>query len=327
MRHFTLALLIFTLWGCEKKEEPRKEKPARVEATSTPIPNTLVAKFSGEKTLDHLKNLTAIGPRPADSPGYQKALAYVKKELHALGWKTTTQTFKATTPIGPLEFNNLLARYSPDDEPDWTRSTAYILGSHLDTKRYATYEFLGVNDSGSSSAALIELARVFSSDPGSAKNIELVFFDGEEALLKDIYYRHPKFPHKKDGLYGSQHYAKQLRQRRDQPQAAIVLDIIGDPKIPLQFCNESSPFLLKAAVQAGKDTNLTKRLRFANGIITDDHMPLIHSAALPSLLIIGDFMSTDYWHTINDTLENVTAPALEDAGKLTLQTLHHISQE
>ena len=318
IRHLTFALLILLLPGCGEKEDPKEEASPRVEATSSSIPDTLVEKFSGEKTLDHLKKLTAIGPRPADSPGYQKALDYVREELHALGWKTTVQTFKATTPIGPLEFNNLLARYSPDGEPDWTHSTAYILGSHLDTKRYATYDFLGVNDSGSSSAALIELARVFSTDPGSAKNIELVFFDGEEALLKNITNR--------DGLYGSKHYAQQLRQRRDQPQAAIVLDIIGDPKIPLLFARDSATHLLQAAVQAGKDTDLTKRLKVAEGGIIDDHVPLIQTAALPSLLIIGDFNQTTYWHTINDTLENISATALEDAGKLTLQTLHHISK-
>ncbi len=58
---------------------------------------------------------------------------------------------------------------------------------------------MGASDGGSSTGALIELARALAQDPGLARRIELVFFDGEEAFVQFT---------ETDGLYGSRHYAE-----------------------------------------------------------------------------------------------------------------------
>jgi len=303
---------LLCLSSCSQKEEPKispsKAAPLAVEA---------VAEFSGDKAFAHVKALTDFGPRPPESDAYRQSLAYLEAELGKLGWKTQRQSFKAVTPIGPINFTNLLARYSPDSEPDWQSSVDFIIGSHLDTKRYLDKVFVGANDSGSSTGVLVELARVLSRHGKAAKSIELVFFDGEEALLENI--------HGRDGLYGSKYYAGQLNNRSNKPKLGMVLDIVGDINLPLLVGSDTHPNLKTHTHAAAKILGISDKVQAYERTIIDDHVPLMTQANLPVLHLIGDFNIATYWHKEGDTLDKISPKALENTGKLTLQVLHQIT--
>jgi hypothetical protein len=309
-----LVLILFIACG-EKEEEPKPITGATIAGT---ISEESVSEFSGKNAFAHVEALTAFGPRPIGSEAYQKSLQYLETELAKLGWKTKRQTFTGITPIGPQEFTNLLARYSPDSDPDWNSSTPFLLCSHLDTKLFAEFEFLGVNDSGSSTGVLVEMARVLSVKNEGAKNVELVFFDGEEAILKNI--------QSKDGLYGSRYYAAQLDKRLIKPQIGIVLDIVGDPKIPLLIGGDTHQKLESHTRSAASKLNLQNWVQPHAGTILDDHVPLMNRANLAVLHLIGNFSDADYWHEKGDTLDKITPGALENTGKLTLQILHQLTK-
>lgn len=308
---------LFLLIACGEKKTP--PPPAALTALDAqPLPKEAVAAFSGQNALAHIVKLTSFGPRPPQSEGYQKSLEYLETTLKDLGWKTKRVSFEATTPIGKVTFTNLLARYLPGSEPNWKISTKFLVSGHLDTKSYPDKVFLGVNDSGSSTGVLLEMARVLSKHPKAALDTELVFFDGEEAMLENIVLG-------KDGLYGSTHYAQSLRQRRTRPAFAIVLDLVGDPKVPLFVGGDSQPRPIAQARKAVTALGLNKAVDFPNTSIVDDHVPLMTFANLPVLHLIGDFKNMPYWHTDQDTLEQITPGALENAGKLTLQVIHQMS--
>ncbi len=306
-----LLALTFALSSCSKEKNVATDP-------ETVISLELASNFSGKKAFAHLKKLTALGPRPSESAGYEAALVYLEKELHALGWQSTRQKFTAETPLGEVTFTTLLARRAPDKEPDWSGSVPYVIGSHLDTKRFSDITFLGVNDSGSSTAALLELARVLSRKPKSAAQVELVFFDGEESMEDDIT--------NKDGLYGSKEYARQLRTRHNQPEKGIVLDLIGDPDVNILIDPTSSNKLLQATFKAVKSAGLGKRFVRSRGKIIDDHAPLQRIGGLDTQLIIGDFQKMPYWHTKNDTFQNVAPGPIREAGQVTLLILHQLSR-
>ncbi len=308
-----IALLFFI--SCQKKEEAKPLEPLSI----APVPAVAVEQFSGQRAFDHVKALTDFGPRPPESEGYQKSLSYLEKHLHALGWKTRRSSFKSTTPVGAINFTNLLARYSPDRDPDWRASPPFIVSGHLDSKRYPDKVFLGVNDSGSSTGVMLEIARVLSENKGAALNVELVFFDGEEALLEDMVF-------KKDGLYGSTNYAQQLRKRNSLPSLGIVIDLVGDPKVDLLIGADSHPAAIAQTQKAVKTLKLDDAVKLAPGSILDDHVPLIVFANLPVLHLIGDFEKMPYWHKEGDTLEKISPDALENTGKLTLQILHQFTR-
>ncbi|MEN8695475.1 MAG: M28 family peptidase [Akkermansiaceae bacterium] len=305
---FFLALF---LTSCGKKEEPISDEPAQGA--------DLVKEFSGDRAFAHVQALTDLGPRPPESDGYRKSLTYLEKELSALGWKTKRQDFKDETPIGPVNFTNLLARYTSGANVDWETSVPFVLGSHLDTKRYISITFLGANDSGSSTGVLVEMANVLPKNPTLAQQVELVFFDGEEAMLTNI-------DPKKDGLYGSRFYASELTKRKSQPQFGMVLDLVGDTNVPLLIGADSDDRLKRHAINAAMKLNLGNTTQVARYPIIDDHLPLITKANLKTLHLIGDFNRMPYWHTQDDTIANISPVALSNSGKLALQVITQLTK-
>src|SRR5262245_17062888 len=63
--------------------------------------------FDGKRALEHVRQLVAIGPRVAGTPGAQKARDYIKAQLSAIGLTAQEQPFRATTPVGPIDMVNL----------------------------------------------------------------------------------------------------------------------------------------------------------------------------------------------------------------------------
>ena len=312
-----LTCLLFS--SCGEKEEP---KPAIKSLTLGPVPASAVEEFSGQKAYDHIAALTKFGPRPPESEGYRKSLNYLETELKNLGWITKRANFKAQTPVGPIRFTNLLARYGESDSIKWKQSPPYVLSGHLDSKRYLNKTFLGVNDSGSSTGVILEMARVLSKYPDAARQVELVFFDGEEAILENIVVTGPRA----DGLYGSINYAKnRLRNRQSKPKLAFVLDLVGDPSVDLFVSAHTDKAARKEGLKAVKTLDLYEKITFPNLYITDDHVPLMEYARLPVFHLIGDFQSMPYWHKEGDTMDTIKPEALENTGKFTLQVLHQLT--
>src|SRR5690606_34997487 len=121
----------------------------------------------------------------------------------AAGWEVRRQEFEDRTPRGPVRFANLRARFSESGGGDpWARGVESLVASHYDTKLFDDVAFVGANDAGSSTGLLLELARAAAAYRDFAKRLELVFFDGEEAVVQYT---------ATDGLYGSRYYARQLR--------------------------------------------------------------------------------------------------------------------
>ena len=110
--------------------------------------------FDSSKAWEHLRQQVAIGPRPSGSPANVKNRDYIKAQMAALGIKTVEQPFDGATPLGPIKMVNLIATIPGQ------RADRIVLASHFDTKLFRDMRFVGASDGASSTAALIELARV-----------------------------------------------------------------------------------------------------------------------------------------------------------------------
>ena len=266
------------------------------------------ADFSGERALQEVADLTALGPRPAGSETLERARQHVEARLAEFGWSAKRQTFTADTPLGEIEFGNVRLRFGQDSEKLWKAPVQILIGSHIDTKTYSdsTY-FVGANDSGSSSGALIEIGRVLQQKPSLAERIELIFFDGEEAFNRFT---------ETDGLYGSREYAKMIRKWPVRPDYGIVLDMIGDQDLKIRVPNDSPIPLMKALFQASEDLGTRDKFGIYKSAIIDDHVPLNELAFVPSIDII-DF-DYPFWHTPGDTMDKLSAESLEIVCQATL---------
>ena len=205
-----------------------------------------------------------------------------------------------------------LARHG---EADWSRSVPVVIGGHIDGKDLQAFRFIGANDGGSSTGVIVELARVLATDPEAAGQVELVLFDGEEALLGNLTHA--------DGLYGSKYYALELSKRSTWPAVGIVLDLVGDKNFPIQYNPDAPAGFADAVKSAAKDSGL--ELTPYAGQILDDHIPL-QGTKLPTLHLIGDFMRMPYWHQAGDTMEVIDPAALEQTGRTVLRFLARVKE-
>ena len=115
------------------------------------------------------------------------------------------------------------------------------------------------------------------------------------------------------------------KETKNKPNAGIIIDLVGDDKVPLLIGTDSHKNLQSHARVAARSLGLEKSIITARGGIIDDHVPLITRANLPCLHLIGDFQKMPYWHTKDDTIDKLSPRALENCGKTVLKILHQLT--
>ncbi len=271
--------------------------------------------FDGAKALVEVEELVRIVPRDAGTKGAQRAAAHLEKKLKALGFKTITDTFSEKTPAREMVFHNVLGRL-----PGKT-NRLIVLASHYDTKSGISPDFEGANDSGSSSGALLELARVLSKKAPMETEFLVAFFDGEECETE----YGPT-----DGLHGSRHLAQQIYEGggAKHVEAVIVLDMIGDKNLNVTIPRNSSGALVKALFSAAEETGTRASFSLGKGAILDDHVPF-RLAGMPAIDLI-DFEygsapgQNDYWHTTDDSMDKLSAESLQVIGDAVLRMIENM---
>ena len=249
----------------------------------------------------------AIGPRPSGSPGNVKNRDYIKAQMAAFGIKTTEQPFDGATPLGPVKMVNIIATI-PGQRPD-----RIVLASHFDTKLFRDLRFVGASDGASSTAALIELGRVIKARGQLPFTIELLFLDGEEAVVEW---------QGTDNTYGSRHYVDAARKSGSLKslRAFILLDMIGDRNLTIRRESNSTRWLTDIVWGAAKKLG-HRAFMDEETAVEDDHIPFV-KAGVPSL----DIIDLDYpqWHTAQDTLDAVAARSLQVVGETVVAALPEI---
>ena len=311
-----LAALTAALVACAGCSQKKQADTNRDAVAAAEIPPRLWEQFSGEHALEEVRRQVDLGPRPSGSAALAKARALITQSLNQSGWEVERQEFEHT-PVpnqGSLHFVNLIARFSENKSRPVSRGTQRaIIGSHYDTKRMDGVRFVGANDGGSSTGALLELARALAKAPALASRIELVFFDGEEDVVQ--FGPAETGP---DGLVGSRHYAQVLRDsgRAAQFRFGIVWDMIGDADLTVTLPRDTPAALATGLFSAADMLGVRRNFAYHPGDITDDHTPL-HLIAKITAMDIIDF---DYppWHTSADTMDKLSAASLQTIGRVTI---------
>jgi glutaminyl-peptide cyclotransferase len=278
-----------------------------VLAAQTALP---ASKFDSGRAWDHLRQLVAIGPRPSGSPAIEQTRTYIKAQLTAAGLTATEQAWDAQTPLDNVRMVNLLATIPG------ARKERIVIAGHYDTKLYRQFRFVGASDGGSSTAFLLELARVLKARKNPL-TIELLFLDGEEARLPDW--------HGTDNTYGSRHYVDLAKRDGSLTtlKALVLVDMIGDRDLRMRRDTNSTPWLTDILWREAKRQRLDDHFIADSTKIEDDHLPFL-AAGVPSV----DVIDLDYeaWHTAADTLDAVSARSLQVVGDVILGALPEIEK-
>jgi len=270
-------------------------------------PANIWEEFSGEKAFAHVQRLVDFGPRPAGSKALEKSRDYIEDQLRRSGWQVTRQAFSDDTPRGKIQFVNLIAQFSGQGK---AASPSFLLCSHYDTKMFDAIRFVGANDGGSSTGLLLEVARVIGQHPNLARKIELVFFDGEEAIEQFS---------QTDGLYGSRYFARQLQSGgAKQFRGGLLFDMVGDRSLGITLPANSPVEIARDIFAAAEVLKLRNYFTYLGRELVDDHVPL-NAIGIPTLDII-DF-DYPWWHTADDTIDKVSAQSLRIVGSVALYYL------
>jgi len=322
MRLAIIASLLISL-ACSSGSES-KVPPVAADAPPPPAQANKTTPFDADRAFGHVKAQVDLGPRPAGSPAIERTREYISNELKSYGLKVSYDEFSPRTPNGKVTMKNVIAEL-PGESTD-----IIVLASHYDTKPYKEFKFVGANDGGSSTGALLEIARVLKAQGQRKYTYQFAFFDGEEAFCEGW----SDCLDGNDHTYGSRHMVDRLRASGDirKVKAMILLDMMGDKDLTIPREESSTGWLVDViwgmAAELGHQKEFPSRT-FAVG--DDDHMPFIRGG-IPAVDII-DFEygvgreDNRYWHTKEDTLDKLSPRSLKIVGDVLILSLTRIEAQ
>jgi hypothetical protein len=302
------CLILFGALGCGRANGKSGDAPAPAPA------------FDAARAWKLLEAQVAIGPRPAGSNGAESTRKLIENALQTCGLSPEREGFQADTPAGKIDFCNVFADLSSDLEPS-DQAPIVILVSHYDTKRMEG--FVGANDAGSSTAVLLELARVLTQRIDRPVTYRFLFVDGEEAVRE--FWQDP------DNRYGSRHHAQVIAGSalKSRVRAAVVIDMVGDRDLGLIKDTNSSPNLLACFFDAARELGLGQHVAVVTEPVLDDHLSF-KEIGIPAVTLIdlrfGPDGTNAWWHTREDTLDKCSAESLDKIGRIVLAGLPRVER-
>ena len=243
-------------------------------------------------------------PRDSGTTRSMLAANYLLDAASAAGADVRRDMFVAKTPKGERRFTNLVASFKRSPDAPWV-----VLVSHYDTK--TGVDCPGANDGASTSGLLVALAGVLYNHRTQNDNVMLIWTDGEECMNAYV---------EDDGLWGSRHAAKSLKESGVKVKAVICLDMLGDKDLHVSIPKNSSPALSKIALAAAKKAGVADKVSRVDLLVKDDHVPFLEAGFKSIDLIDFEYGSApglnDYWHTAKDTVDKISEESLFTAGKL-----------
>jgi glutaminyl-peptide cyclotransferase len=309
-----------SLTSCAREKSAASAEPVPVPAAASTetqaafdVKGTAVHTVDGTRTLHYVKEIVALGPRYAGSPGHKKFEDYLRAKLKSDSVEEDPFTFDS--PEGKFSGRNFVAKFPG------SRDGVIVIAGHYDTGyplRNTTY--VGANDGGSSAAILIELANHLRGKKLEGASVWLVWLDAEEAMRTWT---------DTDSVYGSRHLAEKWKQDGTLPKikAFILTDMIGDADLNVDRATNSTPWLSNLVYKAA--SNLGTQSYFFQrdiGAVGDDHVPFAQRG-VPVVDLIDFNYGYDnvFWHTPQDTIDKLSPKSLEIVGDVILETIRLVN--
>lgn len=297
--------------GCGRRSD--SGQTAAASGSSGRVPG--LEHFNASNAWAEVESFVAIGPRPAFSVEASRAATHIETRMKAHGLAPAIDVFTDLTPRGPRILRNVIVEL-----PGATGLV--VLVSHYDTKSGIGTNFVGANDSGSSTGLLMELARSLSKAGALPVSVMIAFVDGEECL--EAY-------GPQDGLHGSRRLALRLKDRQQDVLGVIVIDMVGDRDLNVTIPRNSSASLMNLAFRSAHRAGVRDRFGISDTAVIDDHVPFLQAGMRAVDLIDFQYGSepgaNNYWHTPADTMDKLSADSLSAVGRVVLHMLADIAAD
>lgn len=307
-----LASALLGSGGCNAQPQKAANQPSTTSAeTAAAPPASATGGIDAGRAFAHLEKLVGFGPHPPGSPAIGRVQQYIRGELASDGCTIEQDDFHASTPMGPVAMENIVAKI-PGRGPG-----IVLLLTHYDNLRLEG--FVGADDSGSSTALMLEMARLLcgrSSSEGRPLSVWIGFLDGEEAFVQWS---------NTDGTYGSRELAAKLALSRElrRVKAVLLADMIGERDLAIRRESNSTAWLTDLVWSTAARLGYRRYFLDDSTTIEDDHIPFLRRG-VPAVDIID--IDYPYWHTTADTLDKVSPQSMAIVGHVLLATLDELQK-
>ena len=293
-------------------------------AIKTPELNADSAYYFVEKQL-------SFGPRVPGTESHELCARWLAETLEKYSDTVIVQDFKSRVYDNRIfDGKNIIASFNQESKK------RIFLSSHWDSRPYADHDpdpslhttpIDGANDGASGTGVLLEIARQLNMQHPRI-GIDIILFDLED-------YGPPQDAQNQQGSetwgLGAQYWAENFHIPGYSAQYGILLDMVGasNAVFPLEgYSMYYAPDITKKIWTIAGEIGYGDYFVFdKGGYITDDHYFINEFAQIPTIDIIhldpasvnGTFY--DYWHTVNDNLEQIDPATLKVVGQTLLETI------
>jgi glutaminyl-peptide cyclotransferase len=290
------------------------QSAAAPKPTEAAPPADQTGGFDGAKAYEHVAKIVSFGPRPPSSEGIHRAQDYLISQLQSFGCEIDQDDFHASTPKGDVLMKNIIAK-APG-----TGQGIILLLTHYDSLSSVS-NFVGAEDSASSTGLMIEMARQLCGKK-EANSVWIAFLDGEEAFVN--------WDQDDDHTYGSRELAARLAVSGDlkRVKAVILADMIGQYHLSIPRDSNSTKWLTDLVWKTAARLGYKDIFVDSEGATSDDHQPFL-ARGVPAVDIIdlNDFISEGYWHTAQDTLDKVSPRSVAIVGYVILESVEELQKK
>lgn len=317
---------LFSLTGCKANSDEahgtagnpaaasaRAAVAGQAGAQDAPAPES-TGGFDGKKAFEYTAKQVGFGARPSGSQALTQTQDYILTQLKSDGCTTDVDSFTADTPIGRLPMKNILVKIPGDD------GAIILLGTHYDTLLKKDFTFVGADDAASSTAVMLELARLLCVKHGKHA-VWIAFFDGEEAM---------KAWSDTDSRYGSRQMAARFAASGDiaKIKAFLLADMVGSRSLHFARESTSTPALVDLMWATAARLGYSDVFLNTSTGAEDDHDSFL-KRKVPSMDVIDFDRERDvpFWHTAEDTLDKISAKSLAISGHVFLETVKELQKQ
>ena len=323
-RFIYLILSGCLLLACCSKPQATKETGLQKKAAIA------VPLFNADSAYQYTLQQTLFGPRVPNTPAHVACGDYFVAQLNRYGAQVTEQKVDLQNYAGlTLKCRNIIASFQPEN------NNRVLVCAHWDTRPYADQDknpdnwrkpIDGANDGASGCGVLLELARQIQLQQ-TRVGVDLIFFDAEDWGIPAF----ERLAYAESGYYlGSEYWAKHPHVQNYTAKYGILLDMVGAPEAvfykeyhSVKYASQVVNKIWETAQALGYGNYFIAK---AGGSIEDDHLPIIWYLHIPCIDIVHyDPNSTGfgaYWHTLDDTMDNVSKETLQAVGQTVLHTIY-----
>lgn len=292
----------------------------------------IVPGFSADSAYSFVKKQVDFGARVPNTKAHDECAIYLAAELKRHGAVVIEQKADLTAFDGTiLKSTNVIGSFNPKAE------VRILLLSHWDSRPWADNDpdpanhkkpVMAANDGASGVGVLLEMARLMGKNLPKV-GVDILFVDAEDSGKPSSVGGESA---EDSWCLGTQHWAKNPHTPDYKARYGILLDMVGAPQAVF-YREQASDYFAESVVT--KVWSQAQSLGFSNyfhnekgGSVTDDHIYVNKIAGIPCIDIIHYDPNSrsgfgTYWHTINDTMDNVDKNTLNAVGVTLMHVIYN----